>query len=553
MFFIDQLNILLLLLCIDIISRCSVRTSPHGARKSVNEALSSSIRSLNLDSDTEDDVNQYGIARLTLSNRRFTDDEEEEEEDQRHSDVASSRISYNSHFYRRPNRFTLSESDSDDELSSLRDQKLRTSEIGSDSSFTDQSDSDRSRFLSDHSSDGDDHRTLVGFESPMGQKVPGYNTPTLGVLGDRSKIYSQRFQASSPQDRQASKQFIVADTPNYECVSFDEFLSPTSNGPLGSGQVASLNELYYSPIGGFNLDKNLWPEVDRRYIKIAKPPLAPGSHLVGTLSVTGFEIPKRFLQANEFGRQINNEALSNMKWKKTFISGNSATVFGIELYSKNFILKITKHNYMMEDDIPRCVHRNDIKSLHMSDNACSHKPKNGLIQKASCSADPNLVPLEYYIAEKIALANGFMPAAASISNTFAKDINEWYLIFDELPGVSPLKYGENILERLAKPLIRQQLEALKQIADCHIMHLDAHWGNILYSKEHGIRLIDFGLATIVDRFELPDHKATLIVTFTFDRCLDCRASPLGRDFEKSIKTNYPINGRTLLSHPWLQY
>ncbi|CAF4749933.1 unnamed protein product, partial [Rotaria magnacalcarata] len=67
-------------------------------------------------------------ARLTLSNRRFTDDEEEEEEDQRHSDVASSRISYNSHFYRRPNRFTLSESDSDDELSSLRDQKLRTSE-----------------------------------------------------------------------------------------------------------------------------------------------------------------------------------------------------------------------------------------------------------------------------------------------------------------------------------------------------------------------------------------------------------------------------------------
>ncbi|CAF4231942.1 unnamed protein product, partial [Rotaria magnacalcarata] len=69
-------------------------------------------------------------------------------------------------------------------------------QIGSDSSFTDQSVSDRSRFLSDHSSDGDDHRTLVGFESPMGQKVPGYNTPTLGVLGDRSKIYSQRFQAS---------------------------------------------------------------------------------------------------------------------------------------------------------------------------------------------------------------------------------------------------------------------------------------------------------------------------------------------------------------------
>ncbi|CAF4458988.1 unnamed protein product [Rotaria socialis] len=552
MFFIDQLDILLLLLFIDIISRCYVRTSPHGARKGVNEALSSSIRSLNLDSDTEDDVNQYGIARLTLSNRRFSDDEEEQE-DQRHSDDTSSRISSNSHFYRRPHRFTLSGSDSDDELSSVRDQKLRTSEFGSDSSFTDQSDSDRSRFLSDHGSEGDDHRTLVGFESPMGQKVPGYNTPTLAVFGDRSKIYSQQFQASSPEDRQASKQFVVADTPNYESVSFDEFLSPTSNGPLGSGQVASLNELYYSPIGGFNLDKNLWSEVDRRYIKIAKPPLVPGSNPVGTLSVVGLEIPKKFLQANEFGRQINNEALSNMKWKKTFISGNSATVFGIELHSKNFILKITKHNYMMEDDIPRCVHRNDIKSLHASDNACSHKPKNGLIQKASCSADPNLVPFEYYIAEKIALTNGFMPAAASISNTFAKDINEWYLIFDELPGVSPLKYGENILERLAKPLIRQQLEALERIANCHIMHLDAHWGNILYSKERGIQLIDFGLATIVDRFELPDHKATLIVTVTFDRCLDCRASQLGRDFEKLIKINYPINGRTLLSHPWLQY
>jgi hypothetical protein len=45
-----------------------------------------------------------------------------------------------------------------------------------------------------------------------------------------------------------------------------------------------------------------------------------------------------------------------------------------------------------------------------------------------------------------------MPAATSIPHTFAKDINGWYLIFEELPGISPLKYGENILERLAKPL-----------------------------------------------------------------------------------------------------
>ena len=45
-----------------------------------------------------------------------------------------------------------------------------------------------------------------------------------------------------------------------------------------------------------------------------------------------------------------------------------------------------------------------------------------------------------------------LPAAASIPNSFAKDTDVWYLMFDELPGISPLKYGENILQRLAKPL-----------------------------------------------------------------------------------------------------
>lgn len=45
-----------------------------------------------------------------------------------------------------------------------------------------------------------------------------------------------------------------------------------------------------------------------------------------------------------------------------------------------------------------------------------------------------------------------MPGAASIRNTFVKNKQRWYLIFEELPGISPLKYGENILERLAKPL-----------------------------------------------------------------------------------------------------
>ena len=45
-----------------------------------------------------------------------------------------------------------------------------------------------------------------------------------------------------------------------------------------------------------------------------------------------------------------------------------------------------------------------------------------------------------------------MPAAASIANSFGRDENRWYLLFEEIPGISPLKYGENILERLAKPL-----------------------------------------------------------------------------------------------------
>jgi hypothetical protein len=121
-------------------------------------------------------------------------------------------------------------------------------------------------------------------------------------------------------------------------------------------------------------------------------------------------------------------------------------------------------------------------------------------------------------------------------------------------------------------LVRQQLEALEKMATCHIMHLfvsvvlivdmiqckaifrDAHWGNILYSHERGIQLIDFGLATLVDRFELPDYKAALIVTFTLDRCLDCEGSTLGRDFQQLVEDGaYPVLGQTLLSHPWLNY
>lgn len=113
------------------------------------------------------------------------------------------------------------------------------------------------------------------------------------------------------------------------------------------------------------------------------------------MSVKGLEIPKEFLKAVDFGQQINNEALSNMKWKKTFISGNSANVFGVELNNKSLILKITKHQF--DEKIPQCVHKNDVKSLHQSNNSCGHKPKYGFIQKSECSADPDLGKLKKLI------------------------------------------------------------------------------------------------------------------------------------------------------------
>jgi hypothetical protein len=100
-----------------------------------------------------------------------------------------------------------------------------------------------------------------------------------------------------------------------------------------------------------------------------------------------------------------------MKWKKTFISGNSANVFGIELNGENLILKIAKHDQFVEspdEEMPQCVDENEIKSLHQSSDPCEHKPKNGLIRKLACSADPHLVPFEYYIAEKVALTRGLV-------------------------------------------------------------------------------------------------------------------------------------------------
>jgi hypothetical protein len=111
------------------------------------------------------------------------------------------------------------------------------------------------------------------------------------------------------------------------------------------------------------------------------------------MSITGGEIPKEFLQAAEYGRKHNHKALSTMKWRRTFISGNSATVYGIELNGENFILKITKHGHFSgshNDETPQCVDETDIKSLHEAHDPCNHKPKNGLIRKAACSASHHL-------------------------------------------------------------------------------------------------------------------------------------------------------------------
>ncbi|UJR37446.1 hypothetical protein I4U23_030149 [Adineta vaga] len=516
-------------------------------------------------------MSPYGSARispLTRTRGLFSDDEDEGHGAS--SSGTSSGASAYSFRYQRPSQFRLDDIESDDESSFERGHMSAsaTSGVFSDSPSIDQSYTRRgNRFFFDRGMDEENAGTLVGVESPTGPKIPG-GTPTLELDSGPTKLYARhnwkksynspsQISSITPEHYRTSNRFAVPETPSYGSASLEDFISPPArSGPLGSGKIGSLTELYHSPTAGFNLDTNLWPTEDRRYIKVAKPPPAPGSKPFGVMSITGRIIPREFLLAVEYGQKHSNKALSSMKWKKTFISGNSATVYGIELNGENFILKITKHVQLGEShsgETPQCIHESDIKSLQESLDPCEHKPKNGLIRKSACSAESDLVPFEYYVAEKVALTRGLMPAAASVANTFGKDEKNWYLIFEEIPGISPLKYGENILERLAKPLIREQLEALKQIATCHIMHLDAHWGNILYSRERGIQLIDFGIATLVDQFELPDYKAALIVTFTLDRCLDCEASKSGRDFQHLVKSQYPINGHSLLSHPWLQY
>ncbi len=67
---------------------------------------------------------------------------------------------------------------------------MREFQVASDSSFVDQSDSDRSRFFFDQSVEGEGGGTLVGLESPIGPKIVG-GTPTLGLGGGSPKLYTR--------------------------------------------------------------------------------------------------------------------------------------------------------------------------------------------------------------------------------------------------------------------------------------------------------------------------------------------------------------------------
>lgn len=160
MFVVDRSNFLLLLF-INIIIRYSAVISPHGNRKEVNEAFISRIRSLNLDSDDEDNTNNYRSASVVLSTGMNQSPSSTDER----RDIGG-KILRNSPFYRRPNRFTLSESDSDDELNLLRDQ-----------------------FESDSSSNYQSDRNIVDFESSFEQKVPG-DTPIFDDSSSKTDFAS---------------------------------------------------------------------------------------------------------------------------------------------------------------------------------------------------------------------------------------------------------------------------------------------------------------------------------------------------------------------------
>jgi hypothetical protein len=129
MLFIIRLN-LLLLIFIYMVSRCLAGTSPRGARKEVNRALATGVRSLSFDSDDEDDKSQHGSARSPPRAQirgPFSDDEDEGHGAS--SSGTNSGASVQSPDYRRPNKLTLSGSGSDDRSSIKRGEMSETSGV----------------------------------------------------------------------------------------------------------------------------------------------------------------------------------------------------------------------------------------------------------------------------------------------------------------------------------------------------------------------------------------------------------------------------------------
>lgn len=59
---------------------------------------------------------------------------------------------------------------------------------------------------------------------------------------------------------------MVPETPDYAMASINDFISPPRSGTYIPGQIGSLDELYSTPIGGFNLDKNQVSRSDHNWV-----------------------------------------------------------------------------------------------------------------------------------------------------------------------------------------------------------------------------------------------------------------------------------------------
>lgn len=117
MLFIIRLN-LSLLIFIFISHQCFASTPPRGSKNEANRVLAAGVRSLNFDSDDEDDMSQHGSVRSpprTQIRGPFNDDEDEGHGAS--SSGTNSAASARSSAYRQPKKLILGEFDSDDESS----------------------------------------------------------------------------------------------------------------------------------------------------------------------------------------------------------------------------------------------------------------------------------------------------------------------------------------------------------------------------------------------------------------------------------------------------